>query len=323
MQTIELVSEEQVFDAVKSKGPLIPIEIRHILKSGDSIIIGATLSTLVSRGKVLITNIKRGGSPFYYIKGQEERLAELSKFLNEKDRQTFEILRQKHVIKDSDEDPLTRVSLRNIPDFAKQFIEDINGQKEIFWKWYLLSDEEAARFISRKKEINDAGAEKVKGVQDEKNNAGENEVKDEPAPKEKKRKEQKTTEKEGFLEVKEEVQQQLASNIPLIISQFNDSFLNKISSTLSEGKIIIKEVKLVKKGAEYDLSIEIPTPIGNLDYFCKAKSKKKCNEGDLSSAYIQGQNLRLPVLFLVFGEITKKAKDKLKTDFKGMAIKEI
>jgi hypothetical protein len=342
MDTLELVSEEQVLKAVKEKGPVIPMEVRHEIKAGDSIIIGATLSTLVARGLVFITQIKRGGSPFYYVKGQEEKLADLSKFLNEKDGKTFELLKEKQVIRDKVEDPLTRVSLRNIPDFAKRMDVELNGEKETFWKWYLLSSDDALKLISKKSELKEIKKEKEAEVTAESREkseiAGEkiSESKGKTAPviaeeqnkkedsslkkKKETKPEEEKEEKEGFIEV----QQQLNNaGQPRLVAQFNDSFINKVSSFLSDGKIIINEIKQIKKGAEYDLSVEVPTPIGNVDYFCKAKSKKRCNEGDLSSAYLQGRNLRLPILFITTGEVVKKAKEKIKTDFKGIAIKEI
>jgi len=43
----------------------------------------------------------------------------------------------------------------------------------------------------------------------------------------------------------------------------------------------------------------------------------------LSSAYLQGQIRRIPTVFITTGEVTKKAKEKIRTDYKGMIIKEI
>jgi len=342
MSVMELVSEEQVLNAVKSNGPVIPMDIRQIIKAGDSITIGATLSTLSDRGLVLITHIKRGGSPFYYIKGQEEKLAELSKFLNEKDRKTFDTLKEKKIIKDSDGDPLTRISLRNMPDFAKSMAVEIGNEQEIFWKWYTLSEEEANSLINsesiKKEKRNEEKNEETKSLKHEEKNEEAKEEKKEQKElseqkqesvsesseihKDKKTKKEEQEPKSEFLEVNEGVQQKLGDNHE-IISRFNDSFISKIGAFLSESKIYVKEAKQLKKGVEYDLVLGIPTPVGSVEYFCKAKSKKKCNEGDLSSAYIQGQNMRLPVLFLTTGEVVKKAKEKLRNDFKGMIVKEL
>lgn len=326
MSVMELVSEEQVLNAVKSNGPVIPMDIRQIIKAGDSITIGATLSTLSARGLVLITHIKRGGSPFYYVKGQEEKLSELSKYLNEKDRKTFEALKEKKILKDSEGDPLTRISLRNLPDFARSMSIEIKGVQEIFWRWYMLPEEEAFSIIksgTEKKEKSEEGAQK----KEEKEKEHEQKEKKPVAPQEKEEKEERKhkkeeKEKEDFLQTKEEVQEKLG-DVPETLSRFNDSFISKIGVFFSESKINVKEAKQLKKASEYDLVVGIPTPLGSVEYFCKAKSKKKCSEGDLSAAYIQGQNMRLPVLFITTGEVSKKAKEKTRTDFKGMIIKEV
>ncbi|MGV8168525.1 MAG: hypothetical protein ACP5N3_00545 [Candidatus Nanoarchaeia archaeon] len=324
-RTIELVSEEQVLSAVKSNGPVVPMDVRQVLKAGDSIIIGATLSTLVSRGILKVTNLKRGGSPFYYLPGQEEKLQDISKYLGEKDRRTFELLKQKQVLRDKEEEPLTRVSLRNIPDFAKRMEVEIAGEKEIVWRWYMINEEEAVNILKKSAKKEEPASEKKKEEIQEKKEEKEEKKEPQKETKEKKPRKKEKTEEDVF---QKETQQQLPEqaapqNIQSSIANFNDAFINKAAVFLSSGNINIKDSKQVKKGSEYDLIIEMPTFLGNIEYFCKVKAKKKCSEADLNSALVQGQNLRLPVLFLTTGEVVKKAKDKLRTDFKGMIVKEI
>ncbi|MGV8162067.1 MAG: hypothetical protein ACP5N2_01895 [Candidatus Nanoarchaeia archaeon] len=338
--TIELVSEEQVLSAVKSNGPVVPMDVRAILKAGDSIIIGATLSTLSARGLVKITSIKRGGSPFYYLPGQEEKLSDLSKYLGEKDRRTFDLLKQKKAMRDKEEEPLIRVSLRNLPDFAKRIDVEVGTEQEIFWKWYLITDDEAISILSRKSQFKkpevdeDKESKTIVDVKSEEREKTTNvkeeiksEVKEDKKEKSTRKKKEKASEQDS--EQVAGVEQQLLTplssqgQVQSSISNFNDAFINKAARFLESGGINIKDSKQIKKSVEYDLIIEIPTSVGNIEYFCKVKGKKKCSEADLSSAYVQGQGLRLPVLFLTTGEVVKKAKEKLKTDFKGMIVKEI
>ena len=63
--------------------------------------------------------------------------------------------------------------------------------------------------------------------------------------------------------------------------------------------------------------------MGSLSYFCKAKSKKKINDGDLSSFFIQAQMKKMPGLFLTVGELTKKAKDLLDKEFTTVKVKNL
>ncbi len=348
---IEIVSEEQVLGAVRSKGPVIPMDVRQILSVGDTITIGATLSTLIARGLVKVTHIKRGGSPFYYVEGQEPKLAELSKYLNEKDRRTFEVLVQRKVIRDKVEEPLVRVSLRNLPDFAVKFEVEVNGEREIFWRWYMASEDEAiALFTASSKEKNKEKKE-VAAQKTEEKKIETNEVQSavsvvEEQKKESKKRVRKVKDKTDADSKLQETQARLSTNVatsmpaatvgasqtgvssanslmPQALTNYNDEFIVKIGAFLVEKNISVKEATLIKHGSEYDLVVELPTPVGNIEYFCKVKGKKKCNEADLMSAYVQGQGKRLPVLFLTTGEVLKKAKDKLKTDFKGMILKEM
>jgi len=67
----------------------------------------------------------------------------------------------------------------------------------------------------------------------------------------------------------------------------------------------------------------LESSVGYLRYYCKAKAKKRVNDGDLSSAYVQGHLRKLPVLFLSYGEPTKRAKEMLGKEFRNILFKKI
>jgi hypothetical protein len=73
---------------------------------------------------------------------------------------------------------------------------------------------------------------------------------------------------------------------------------------------------MIKADNEYDFIIKLPTPAGELTYYCKARNKKKVNEGDLSSTVLKAQSKRLPALFLADGKLTKQAEQSLKEELK-------
>ncbi|MFC2134749.1 hypothetical protein ACFLTH_09045, partial [Bacteroidota bacterium] len=171
---------------------------------------------------------------------------------------------------------------------------NVRGEKELFWKWYLTPKEEVETLI--RKEF--AGLPKQapeKEVQETRPKTVKEEVKTEEK-KEVIKEEKPRTDKEGF--------------VKQIYGYFEEKNIE-----------IVEEIS--KKKSEIELRILIPSNVGQMEYYCKAKSKKKCNDGDLSSAYIKGQSLKLPVLFITIGEITKKAKEMLSKDFKGMMVKQI
>ncbi|MBN2052244.1 hypothetical protein JW756_01960 [Candidatus Woesearchaeota archaeon] len=322
------LNRDAVLKIVQTKGPVIPNDIRKEL-GGENLIIGAILSELAGDGKVKVTFTKIGGTPAYYYPGTESRLQNLIKHLNEKDRQTALYLQQKKVLKDSELTPLLRVSLRNIRDFAKPLEVSVKGQKEIYWKWYLTPTEEAEKIIFKQvKPVQRAEAqtpepapiikkeEKIeapKPAAEAKKESGKPEVvKEKEKPKEKKEKEDKPV----------EVQKQIS--IPSEhLEHEKDTFFKKILEYFNANDIQVIEYKIIRKKSDIELTIAVPSRIGSQEYYCKAKSKTKVNDGDLSTVYIQGQAKKLPVIFITTGELTKKAKEMLAKDFKGMIVKRI
>ena len=314
-----MVDKEDVLKIVQMRGPIIPNELKKIIKAGDTILLGALLSELKIEGKIRVSHTKVGSSPAYYMPGTEERLQNLMKHLNEKDRQTAELLRQKKIIKDSDQSPLVRVSLRSIRDFAKPLEVRVKGHREIYWKWYLLSTKEAREMIlnrvAPKKELKKPVIiAPVKAIKKE-----EVIVKKEPKEPEVKEEERKEEKKD---EKGEEVQKELGIPLDELEKEKNPLF-KKVYHYFKENYIEVIEYKIVRKKTEIDFILAVPSRIGSQEYYCKAKKKKKINDGDLSSTYIQGQAKKLPVIFITTGEMTKKAKEMLAKDFKGMIVKKI
>jgi hypothetical protein len=331
-------SKDAVLRIVQMKGPVIPNQVRKEI-GGENLFIGAVLSELASEGKVKVTHTKIGGTPAYYCPGAESRLVSLIPHLNEKDRKTAELLKQRRILKDSDLTPLLRVSLRNIHDFAKPLEVSIRGQREIYWKWYLVPTNEAEQLISKqvrpvakqekievkvpepspaiKKEL---VVETPKPVVEPKREVKPTEpIKEKEKPKEKEIVKEKKAKKE---EKKLEVQKELVMSAEELEKE-KDSFFKKALEYFKENDIQVVDYKIIRKKSEIDFTIAVPSRIGSQEYYCKAKSKAKVNDGDLSTVYVQGQAKKLPVIFLTTGELTKKAKEMLSKDFKGMIVKKI
>ncbi|MBW3023174.1 hypothetical protein KY308_03655 [Candidatus Woesearchaeota archaeon] len=297
---------DQVIRIIATKGPILPVQIAKETGS-NTMLAGAMLSSLVSEKKIMISSTKIGGSPVYYLKEQQHRLQELYKYLNEKDKKTFDLLKSSKVLRDSEQDPLTRVSLRAIKDFAIPLNVTLGEKTELFWKWYLANDEEVKNIIKdilkveeeRPKEI----AEKVpvKEVQETKKAV-------EPQTKlEKKEEEPKKTEKEA-------IKEDFTENKPEL--KGSDSFVDKIIKFLKEKDILIKDIQVKKKNSEIDLILSVPSMVGSLEYYCRAKNKSRVNDADLSAAYVQGQIKKLPVMLLTPGSLTKKAEQLLEKEVK-------
>ena len=79
----------------------------------------------------------------------------------------------------------------------------------------------------------------------------------------------------------------------------------------------IYEEKIVKKNKEMNFVAEVPSQIGLLKYFVKCKDKKNISDADLSLAFGEGQQKKLPVLFLTGGKLSKKAEKYIEDNLKG------
>jgi hypothetical protein len=140
---LQNIPNDKILEIVR-QGPTFPAKVAKALGSGgDTMLIGAILSTLISSGDLKVSTLKIGGSPLYYVPEQESKLEDFLSYLNEKDKKTFKLLKEQKILQDSTQDPLTRVSLRAIKDFAKQFEVDYKGQKLLCWRFYSISLEEA------------------------------------------------------------------------------------------------------------------------------------------------------------------------------------
>ncbi|MEK6935134.1 MAG: hypothetical protein AABW46_04610 [Nanoarchaeota archaeon] len=142
----------KIMNIVRIDGPVLPIQVSRRLGK-DTIFAGAVLSELVKEKQVFMSSAKVGGSSLYYIKGQENKLDILYNHLPGKEKEAYELLRTKQVLKNTECEPGIRVALRSIRDFAINF--EINN--ESYWRWHLTPEEEAKNLIKPmkiKEEIN-------------------------------------------------------------------------------------------------------------------------------------------------------------------------
>ncbi len=304
-------SKEKVIQTIRIRGPVIPAQIAKLIGT-DILMASAMLSELVSKNILKISHVKFGSTPLYYLPGQESRLQDFAKNLHEKEKRAYDLLIQKKILRDKTSEPVVRVALRNIKDFAVPLQVKINNNIEIFWKWYLLTNEEAAKIIKEMVKI-DKPKKEIKPVHETITR------KEQEKPKE----EQKQIKKEELKKVmpKEEIKKE--EKKIFVDKTAEDKFLSEVKRFFEKSSINLIEQKIIKKNSDLDLVIEVPSAVGSLIYYCKARSKKRISDSDLSSAFVQGQLKKLPVLFLTKGELTKKAKEMLLKEFKNIKIKKI
>ncbi len=283
-------NKEKIIFLIRQKGPCLPSDVYRELET-NQLFASAMLGELVSTGVLKVTNLKRSSSPYYYLSEQKEKLQDLSQFLNDKDKMAYDLLKQKLILKDIEQSPLMRVALRAIKDYAFPIQIRYNDQILSFWKWYLLSNKEAEEKIKD-----------ILGI-----------TKPEP----KKQEVQKT------IPIKK-IEKEKPKQIPKTHKETSTQFLEKLRHYFSKNNItIIEQTPANKKNTEIDFILELPSAVGKLQYYCKAKSKKKINDADIASAMIQGQQKNLPVLVLIIGDMTKKSQEMLNKEFKGVKVQKI
>lgn len=270
--------------------PILPKDVANALNT-NTLLAGAMLSELSGKGLLKVSALKIGGSPLYYIPGNESQLLKYLYVLDEKDKRTVEKLKEKKIIRQTEADPLTRVSLTRIKDFAQPLIVEYEGKQETYYKWFELKEEEAKERIGRTLKPESKVEEKIERPKIEK--IEKQKVEPEKIEPEKIEKPKKT----------------------------ETPFWNTIEKFLTTNNITLTEKKENKK-TDYDMIITIPSPVGNLQHYCKARNKKRITDADISGAYVQGQIKKLPVVFLTNGELTKKATEVLK-QLKGITVKKL
>lgn len=336
------IPKEKVLDVVK-QGPTIPSRIVKIV-GGDTLLIGAILSTLISTGDVKYSTLKIGGSPIYYIPEHEIQLESFKEHLAPKDQKTVNLLKQEKVVKDTAQDPLSRVSLKTVKDFARPF--EVN--KELFYRYFLVPKDEAERIAldiqGSERKPKDVISDESSSALDKDAalhrviNAKDTDVaKDVSAP--------STSPIADVQKIEEDIvlNEPVVAPIPQVVvpvqmpSAQSKENNREVSSAKPSSKPTTMSTGLLGKVMEFaaskHLDIISKEKIKKTEYsfvlknhdsneyiYVVAKEKKSISEGDLSTAYVYAQQKKMPCIFLMTGHLTKKAQAMSQKEFKEMQI---
>ncbi len=335
--------QDKILQFLAVNGPSLPTKVAKLIGT-EIIIASAHLSDLSAQGKVKISNLKVGGSPLYYLAGQEGQLERFAASnINPQDLNVLNLLKEKKVLRESELELLPKVALRHLKDFAFPLQVTFQGKAELFWKWHLLPEAEANQLIKGKLlenklreeplpvpppavETDKSLAEQMYNQQQETQQTLTEEKKEEPKPIEQK---PLIAVKEKLIEKVIEKPIEKAEKLPerkLVKKRtpIKDEFLPLLEDFFKGKKITIEQKEVLRKNAEMNFLLKVPSVVGNLTYFCKAKNKAKCDEKDLSSAYMEAQIKKLPLLLLYTNEFTKKAQEMLDTGaFENTVVKRV
>lgn len=287
-------TKEKILNVIKTVGPSFPTRISR--EAGISpLFIGALLSEMLAEKKVMMSAMKVGSSPLYFLPGQEAQLENFTQYLNHKEREAVSRLKDSLVLDDEAQDPAIRVALRKLKDFAIPITVHERGTEKLFWKFFTTNDERAKEIIEpivTPKQY----AEPERKIEEIAPIAQAPHVKKEEA---------EVQEKEQIESKKIEKKEK-----PLKKTKEPSAFSRNVKDYLAAKEIEILE-DLPTKAKEYNAKVRIDTLLGKQEYLLLAKEKKKLTEDDLAIALHKAQTEKMPALILCPGELDKSAKPYL------------
>ncbi len=284
--------KEKILLILKRRGPSLPV---HIAKETELSILFASafLSELLSEKKIKMSNMKIGSSPIYFISGQEPILEKSSQYLKSKEKDAFTLLKEKRIIKDTEQNPAIRVALRSIKDFAVPFKKD----GEIFWRYFTIPESEFKIDEKQKARLTQPKAQqeivrlKIKQSEPVSEQIKQKELNIFDKPKLKPKKRRKPSQKK------------------------NDKFFNKVKEFLSQKSIEILDIESFSKN---DLFLRIND--AGKERLLVAYNKKRINENDIIKAHKKASELNLSYIILSLGEPLKKLSNLINAikDLRGI-----
>lgn len=316
---------EKIVSALKRRGPSLPIQMAKELNM-SSLFVSAFLSELVDEKKIKISSLKVGGSPLYFLEGQEEKLENFYNYMHPKEVEAFQLLKKDKILKDSEQEPSIRVALRAIKDFAIGFMFN----KEIYWRYMLVSLSEIDGLIKTRKSLVRPASKPILMVSTTSTGLAipmVNIVKTEKKEKIKVPKLMADTSKVRIaipMSVAPttkpiRINKQLVQTIPeagsLITHKTKkqkpkSEFVLNVINLLNKNNFNIIEEKDYKE-KEYNCILQIKSELGPINFLTQAKYKKSITENDLKKLLNSAQLIHLPALILYTGEIGKKAENFL------------
>ena len=284
-------SKSKVLEFLKANGPSIPVKISTHL-GVDTMLASAFLADLLSDKEIKMSKMKVGNSPIYFLSGQESRLQEFSNYLGGKERQAFDLLKEKKILRDRNQEPAIRVALRSIKDFAFAF----KVREETFWRFYLVDHHEAMGNVE-----NNIPKPKVTVMSKIKEAFVGEEVKEGKV---------EGTVKEIVPEVsKEEVVPGVSKEVEATRDSAKEvSFGSRVEGFLGDNEFQIVR-KILARKRDYSAVVRTSGESGIKDYLCICKDKKSITEGDVLKFLEEGKTDKFPVLILSTGTLNKKAED--------------
>jgi hypothetical protein len=221
------------------------------------------------------------------------------------------------VLRHAELTPLNRVAVAAIQDYSRPVRVLAPSGEELFWRYYLLSESDALSLIEQKWFPAPPPAAQPSPEPTSQAPPAASVAPPQhtippaiPLPTEKIEPEQPTEPKKRAPAKTKRTK----SRAPAQPTEFS----NSIAEYFSKRNIKLDE-DLGSSKTELAAIVRVPSAIGEMRYYCKAKTKKTTTDGDLAAAYLEAQGKGLPLLYLAAGTLSKKAQEVLPT-LKGAVV---
>ncbi len=304
----------KIVEILKQRGPSLPVHVSSQIGL-EMLFASAFLSELASDKTVKISKMKVGGSPLYFLPGQETQLEKFYTYLPGKEKEAFELLRSRKMLVDQDLEPAIRVALRNLKDFAVPLVSP-KDTKKLLWKFHSVNDEEVFSLNEANKpqqETIQAPVPLIAPAAEPLEISPQELEKPKPEIAQAQIKVQEPRQKP---QLKKEIKLEIIKEKPLILLKKvekpkkikeKSDFVMKSIDFLKAEDIELAEEKYFKK-KEFEAVIKVDSNLGKMSFYLIAKDKIAITESDINLALQKSQENKMPVFLLSPGEMSKKTK---------------
>jgi hypothetical protein len=283
--------KEKIISTLNLKGPSLPIHISKAIEE-QPLFTSAYLSELFAEQKIKSSNLRIGSSALYYLPGQEPMLENFLDSLNGREKEAALLLKKDKLLQDETLQPVMRVAIRAIKDFAIPINIKQNNEQKLYWKYFLVEDNLVPSLIEPKHisaiPLQTQTIQPLIPIQpqvQQVRTTQEITIKEENKPLTIKQKKEKKEKKPKVEDLK---------------------FVNKILDYLKSKDIEVTSI-IEQKKKEFYAKISLNTIFGKQEFYLIAKDKKKILEEELILAHHKAQQEKMPALILAPGEIDKKS----------------
>ena len=305
-------TKELILAFIRARGPSLPVHIARDVKTSP-LFAAAFLSELYNEGKIKMSALKVGSSSLYYLAGQEEQLENFIVHLNTREKEAVALLKKSQLLEDEKLEPVHRVALRAVKDFAIPIQVPRDGTQKIFWKYFSLADTETPRLLAAAQNtlpepvphsaltpLQPAPQPPLIPATSLEQAQPAPPVQSAPRPK---RASEPLKKRESPVlslpfPAKAPTPQPLVKEFP---------FVNTVKAHLARRNMDLTQTLLEQK-KEFHGKVTLETPLGQQSYFLIAKDKKRLKSEELIEALQKAHAERMPALLLAPGDLDKQAK---------------